>query len=384
MQLTIVKSSALFVLRSLRAVHASPNRLARRTVPCDPNPAPRQRWTQSNLTISLGKARLTPSADRPLDVLVSAQGKRLGSRLACNTIRSMSTAPHGYIPIGNGLRISCPELLFIELANSLSPAEHLLLGFELCGRFSRDAEQPIDGDATLDIPPATSVDKLHRYMTQARDVDGLKNARRTLRLLSDNAWSPAEAVVATMMALPLKEFGYGLGPSDLNVRVPTPEHLSVAAQADSRVPDILLRGTSVGVNYDGTGHLELDAISQAALELGANLGSKKAQYELDRAMESVRAKAVDDVRRNRELSADGLHVVPIVKEDLYESGGLDRSMLQVTELLERYAHRDCREIRIALQSAFAAKKRHRLLLSMLPGNRTVHLNGAQEEAFVRL
>ena len=57
-------------------------------------------------------------------------------------------------------------------------------------------------------------------------------------------------------------------------------------------------------------------------------------------MRSVREKAVDDVRRNRELAADGLTVFPITKEDLREKGGLDRVMRQVVESIERTSSLD--------------------------------------------
>lgn len=146
-------------------------------------------------------------------------------------------------------------------------------------------------------------------------------------MLSDNAWSPTESVVATMACLPLDEFGYGLGRVTLNERVATPGGLAATTEKGSRVPDILFKGTRVGINYDGAVHLNLDSIVKAAMNLAGLPGEAALARELGRALSDVRAKVVDDIMRNRELAADGLTVFPVVKEDLYREGGLDRVML---------------------------------------------------------
>ena len=88
---------------------------------------------------------------------------------------------------------------------------------------------------------------------------------------------------------------------------------------------------------------------------------------LARAVREVRAKVVDDIRRNRELAAAGYTVFPVVKEDLYEDGGLDHVMLQVIEVLEKRDGRDMDVRRCMLGVGRAREQRQELLWSLLPG-----------------
>ena len=88
---------------------------------------------------------------------------------------------------------------------------------------------------------------------------------------------------------------------------------------------------------------------------------------LDRVVRDVRAKAVDDIRRNRELAAAGYVVFPVIKEDLYEEGGLDRVMMQVFEALEAFGHCDMSRQRRMMNSKLLRAKRQELVWSLLPG-----------------
>ncbi|MBO4365465.1 MAG: hypothetical protein J5804_04140, partial [Eggerthellaceae bacterium] len=65
---------------------------------------------------------------------------------------------------------------------------------------------------------------------------------------------------------------------------------------------------------------------------------------------------------------NGLTVFPVVMEDLYERGGLDRVMLQVVETIEQETGRKLVMQRKALDSADLCEARYQLLLSLLPGN----------------
>ena len=63
-----------------------------------------------------------------------------------------------------------------------------------------------------------------------------------------------EAVTATLVSLPLYEMGYGLRGLVLNPRT------RIAEGSGTRVPDMVIAGTNVGLNYEGEGHLDLDSI----------------------------------------------------------------------------------------------------------------------------
>ena len=267
------------------------------------------------------------------------------------------------------IAISSPELLFVEMAETMTPAEHLLLGFELCGRFSRHPDNWRNGQGKLGVAPATSVARIADFMNATKWLHGITNARMTLKALADNAWSPAEAVVATMVSLPIEEYGYGLGRCTLNARVMPGNDLARTMTRESRVPDIVFSDTSVGINYDGVVHLDLRAIAKAGVELGLHPEIAATQIELEKVIREVRAKAIDDIRRNRELMACGYTVFPVTKEDLYEEGGLDRVMLQVFDALERTGKMDLSRQREAMDLLFAKRQRQRLTWSLIPGSK---------------
>jgi hypothetical protein len=83
------------------------------------------------------------------------------------------------------------------------------------------------------------------------------------------------------------------------------------------------------------------------------------------------------------LSADGLTVFQVCKEDLYEYGGLDKVMMQVLTALESREGWDVADKMAVLQSAFARRERQALLYPMIPGRRRVPPSDTHE-AFVRI
>lgn len=363
MKIYVNKRTALRLLRAHRA--RGSHRAVRRVHLWYSSPAPGARWTRKRLE---GLVGMPCSPENPLDVAAPSSAARLQMSSVRNTVYGSGALPDdAFVDLGNGIVASSPELLFVELCRSLELPDRLMLGFELCGGFSRDAEDPIGGPATMNVAPVTSCARIAAFLDSAHEVPGMGKAREALELLADNAWSPTEAVVATMAALPLEEFGYGLAPLELNRRVETPDALAFAAAAGSRVPDILFAGTTVGINYDGAVHLDLESIVDATRALERNPGEGVFARALDDAVRKVRAKVVDDIRRNRELAADGLTVFPVVKEDLYERDGLDRVMAQVVAAIEAHDGRDLSAQRRVLASRVARESRYELIRSLMPG-----------------
>ena len=377
MQLTFNKQTALSIMRRLRATRTAPQSWGKRVDLMDPDPAPRIRWTRKLIEQSTCYELIASerNALAEINVAVTREESRLEMKAARNTIYgpSCSLPSRSFIEVRPGIAISCPELLFIEMATELDPAHHLMLGHELCGGFSRDADDPRNGDVTFPCPPITTRSKIEGYLGKTRRIAGAKQARLTLAVLADNAWSPTESAIATMASLPFGEYGYDLGPCELNVRIDTPGKLARAASKASRVPDILFAGTPVGINYDGAVHLDLDSIVQAAIELERNPGQAQSQQALDAVVREVRKKAIDDIRRNRELAADGLVVFPVTKEDLYEEGGLDRVMLQVIAAIENSTGADMSRHAQLIDVKLGKRKRQELIWSLIPETRTPRL-----------
>ena len=277
--------------------------------------------------------------------------------------------------VEEGIAISSPELLFVELAEYMHPIEHVMLGLELCGTFSRDPADPYNGRISYGVASATSVSRIRRFIDEAKGIRGIEQARVSAALLSDNAWSPTEALIASLLRLPIDSLGYGLGPLRLNLRVMRGQDLP--GSRSSRVPDILIDGTSVGINYDGLKHLDLMSIVQATMDVAVNPESPNPNNELRKTISEVREKALDDIRRNRELASGGYFVFPVVMEDLYTGRGLDAIVSQILDAIESRGEGDMSEQRRHIAQRQLSDERYRMILSFLPGKHERNIEPAR-------
>ena len=342
MQLTLCAQTALRILRDIRCGRT------RHVGRCDLLP-PRVRTPgkRTGAAIREGLEALGLDAwpeDEELHVLVPSRTERFRAKGVRCSYRMGTIPRNAFLSLGNGVATSGPELLFVEMARVLEPADHLLLGLELCGRFSLPGT---DGPVSYGIPPATSVARLRAFLSKAEELRGAAQARETLGLLSDEAWSPMEAIVVALLVLPFGELGYGLGPVELNARH---EASGQPTQRASRVPDVLFSGTHVGINYDGRDHFGLEEIARSAREAERTPGDQRLAREAEKALAEARRRIVEDKRRDRDLAAMGLTVVPVTYEDLMERGGLDLVVRQLIELVEREGARDCSIQRHMLES----------------------------------
>ena len=350
MRLALSGHSALSALRELRASGVDLSKLPKTTLP-EPDPSPRKRWTKPALS---EKAWSYAHKDM-LEVTVPTAKTRIRtSGIEC-IVCSPELLGNSYIHIGDGLYIPSPELLFVQMGRHLSPIAHALLGMELCGTYVRPK--------TYGVGAVTTAQQLASFAENTQRVDGVLQARKVARRVLDNAWSPMESIVAQLASLPLHEMGYGLGPLDLNPRIAGQD-----MQAGSRVPDIVVRGTMVGLNYEGEGHLDLPGIVSATTEAVLNPGSSASQQALDAAIAKTREKYVGDRRRDRDLWQAGLTVFPVTKEDLYQEGAFDSLMLSVYAAIERSAGRSMRYQRERILDTRLKHERQLRIWSLLPGD----------------
>lgn len=364
MELALCGMSALRALRQLRASGLSFATLQRIAL-SEPVPSPNGRWSQKSIREHLAQQglELPFSRSAPLNVAVPHERLRLRVKGTKSTIFAKGLPEASFVRAGNVL-LSSPELLFLEMGRFMAPEVQLLFGMELCGSFTRDAANPRNAQATFFVPAATSTQRIRSFLDSCHGVEGIKQAREVLAYVVDNAWSPMEAVVAALATLPLEMLGYGLAPITLNERVET----KGAGEKETRVPDLLVQGTSAGLNYDGVGHQDLKGVVDAALNLATHPGEESSAKELEGALAAARIGVLGDKRRDRDLSARGYTVLPVTKEDLYELGGLDRVMRQLIAIVEREGNRDLSRQRTALESRVIASLRQHFIWSLLPGN----------------
>ena len=353
MLLPTCNKTALRALRVFRSAHG--------TLPAErhglprPDPFPQRRWSKRIVPLAALGLASPPNAECPVDVISpDAASRTQASFFSCHVI-SAGLPTDSFLMLGNGLCIPCPELLFLQMATIMTPEAHALLGYELCGTYSRSATEPRTGEVTYGVSPATSVEKIARYLDRCGRRADVARARRSLERVCDNAWSPMEAVVALMACLPTSEGGYGLGEISLNVRHNTAPELAGLGCRESRVPDIEVAGTRVGFNYDSHAHFDLDSIAAATIE-----GSP------DSAIRDVREKYLDDLRRNRELAAMGRIILSVTPADLFTPGGLDAVMLEAALAMEEFDGRSADNLRACLGSQTLTAGRQRLIWSLLP------------------
>ena len=358
MGVTYNKITALQIMRAMRSSGVS---AWQRTDLATPSLPSGLRWTRSRLSPDRFNGKKNPDK---VYVAVPSAVSRLGRATTRSTVyganlpaSSMLSLPHGYALAG-------PELLFVEMGTLMPPLVQVLLGMELCGTFSRDSLDPRHGRITYGIPPVTSVASIELFIREAEGLPGLEQARRTIGIVRDNAWSPMEAVIAALAASPVSELGYGLGSVTLNPRMTQDLGLVSLGVRQSRVPDMLFDGTCVGINYDGRGHLDLESIASIASHtLPDDISAKR---DLDETVRNVRAKSVDDLRRDRELAAMGYVILPATSEDLFGRGALDALMAEVMLALEHFSPADMARQRLALQNDMLRRRRQHLVWSLLP------------------
>ena len=343
-------------LRALRVYRHTGQPLPRARIDLpEPDPSPQRRWTEKLVPLDLLALSCASSAERPLHVLSpTAIGRPQASFISAHVL---GTLPEGsFVDLQNGLVIPCPELLFLRMATHLSPEAHTLLAYELTGTYARDPDDPRLGPAVFGVPPVTSIERIRSYLERYGRRNGSVLCAHNLASARDNAWSPMEAIIALLALLPPNEQGYGLSQISLNVRHETSEDLVSLGARTSRVPDIEIVGSHVGFNYDGSHHLNLEAILESA-RTGENA---------EKIIREVREKSRDDILRNRELMAMGRLILPVTSADLFAPGGLDAVMLEAALAREEIDGISSASIRHLVESKWYSDARQQLIWSLLP------------------
>ena len=366
MAVTISHQSALDVLRTIRANGENVHDMDVTTL-ARPATWSSGQWGKRNFEPEVWRWK-KPTKANPLHVLASVDDGRIRSNvIRCHTVRR-ELPPDSVLWLDEHSSMVCPELLFLQMAEVLPVPMLVLLGYELCGNFSRQADNPLSGYVVDQIPAATDVSHIASYLSKLKWVPGLSKAKHALRFVSDHAVSAPEAVLATMLSLPMSESGYGMGPVTLNSRVNVDASPDRWVSAETRFPDLMLPFASVGLNYDGEGHLDLSGLVSVA-QATATVSTDSSDEQLDALQEKlseVRTKVVDDNMRFRQLAAKGLVVFPVTKEDLFGEGHLDYLVSQMLSCAHTLFGVDISKYKAVLEDTEAKRDRQELLDSMLP------------------
>lgn len=368
MALTLSHLSALDVIRTLRCEGHDLTKMDVLGL-TKPSPWDGRRWNAKQFCPPQWQWG-SPSANRPLDVLVPTRSNQI--RMAHVRQHSIwqKLPPHSILWLDENSRVTSPELTFLQAATYLSLPMLVLLGYELCGHFSRTADEPLEGNVEINIPAATSTEEIAAYLNSFTRMSGLALAKEALSYVSNHALSAPEAVLATIYSLPVQEAGYGMGPVALNERIVV-DGTDYERTAQSRYPDILFSFAPVGINYDGEDHLDLEGLVRTTRNAERADGNEKpgAEAVLREKLNAVRNKVVDDNTRNRQLMAEGWLVLPATKENLFGWGNLDTYTQELLACARHFCSVDTSEYERALDDTDNTRDRNQLLASMLPAGR---------------
>lgn len=187
-------------------------------------------------------------AGRPLEVLAHRSSRSCEARGVRVRRFGLREIPAGLArEVAPGVYAAGPELIFVQLARDLPLVDAIVLGYELCGRYSHFAPQ-VSG--FYERPPLTSVEKIARAIEQLDGMYGLSRAREALAWVRDGSRSPMETVTSCVLFLPARHRGLGFARPELNARV----RLDAAAAAITGTRccyvDAAWPGVRRGVEYD--------------------------------------------------------------------------------------------------------------------------------------
>lgn len=368
MAVTLSHQSALDVIRTLRSEGVDMCEMDATTLAA-PSAWVGRRLGAGNFEPNVWRWQ-RPTTDSPLHILALSNRTRSRGKLIVAHAAYRDMPPGSILLVDEHVRMACPNLVFLQMAEQLSLPAMVMLGLELCGHFSRSASDPLSGAVIDEVPAATDVESLRKYLASFKSVKGLAKAREALEYVCDHAVSAPEAVLATMYGLPREEGGYGLGPVVLNERVQVRgEEDRVRGKA--RYPDLMFDFAPVGLNYDGFKHFDVSALMASAERFAcADVKERgEAREALRRDLLAVRAKVLDDNLRDRQLAARGKIVFSVTKEDLSDGSHLDELTRQVLDCAHQVFDVDVDEHLCMLEDTAFARDRWDLLGDLLPRGR---------------
>ena len=145
--------------------------------------------------------------------------------------------------------VCAPELVFLQLAQSLELAQLIAYGCELCGIYCFD-ESSERGFRTRNRPLVTKA-QLKSFVDSARGMRGHQKAQEALGFIAENAASPMEATCALLLTLPYRLGGYKLPELLLNTRINVTASLKSICPTGYCIADFRVPGTKFIIEYLG-------------------------------------------------------------------------------------------------------------------------------------
>ena len=248
-------------------------------------------------TLSEGNRR-PAGCTLPLRTLVGSVDVRTRTPAVLSSFCSV-LPERSFVDAGEGFLMSTPEFCFLQMANRLSLARLIMLGYELCGTYVLVDKGP----APRRDAPLTTVAKLRTFIEGTSNARGRKKALRALRYVLDRSASPMESALAMLLCLPYGLGGYGLPEPRLNYHVDVPPSFRAMADRKHCVCDLCWPESKLAAEYDS----ELHHVDPERRE--------------------------SDARRRSTLITLGFTVVTVSKGQVMDSGAFNRLAHQLATRL---------------------------------------------------
>lgn len=194
----------------------------------------------------------TLGLEPPLDVIVGREQDRRDSELVRCHVWAGPLSDGLLAAIGDDCLVCAPELVALQLARGSNLVDVMQRAYELAGRFALDNAEY--GLAKVVPRAISSVERLGLVSSLDTKIQGRRLMDQALRYVSDSARSPMEAQMATLMSLPRRLGGQGLGPAELNVRVEVSDAAGKITTHRFFELDMFYRNARVDVEYGGFHH----------------------------------------------------------------------------------------------------------------------------------
>lgn len=187
-------------------------------------------WSDGPLHIMVAKARGTRNSD-------AITRHRLGTALP----------RQAFVKVAPGLFVCSPELVFIQLASTLSRGALVAVGYELCGCYPLGEER----SGAFVRRPLSSPRRLTAFAARVSGLTGVKAARAAAKQVLAKSGSLMETEVSIVAFSSVAQGGLGLKLPRVNEPVILSAQAHAATGLSRVVCDWLWRAEHVAIEYDG-------------------------------------------------------------------------------------------------------------------------------------
>ena len=152
------------------------------------------------------------------------------------------------VDLGNGVFVSSPEFLFLQMANVLDDLPLTFLACELCGLYG------FKDDRLTFRQPLTTIAQIEAFLDRRAGARGHERATRALKYAVERSRSPMETALALRLTLPRRRGGYGLEKPLLNYGLAVPGEFASTGEALTISPDLCWPEHRLAVEYESDQH----------------------------------------------------------------------------------------------------------------------------------